>query len=166
MIFVTVGSQLPFDRLITTVDEWSQQHPEFDILAQIGLSHYQPKAMRFKKTMTPNDYHEAIQSSDLIIAHAGMGTIISALELGKPLLLMPRLAEQGEHRNDHQIATIKQMTKKFPHIVAAYNKSELLQKLENFRIEKLNNPSPKKESLTVSQNLIEAIKSFITTGLS
>ncbi len=163
MIFVTVGSQLPFDRLIMTVDDWSRLHPDYDTFAQIGLSRYQPKAMRFKTSMTPNDYQKAMQASDLIIAHAGMGTIISALELGKPLLLMPRLASQGEHRNDHQLATIKQMTQKFPHIVVAYNETELLQELECYRMKKHDNPSIIKESLTVSPKLLDAIKSFITT---
>jgi UDP-N-acetylglucosamine transferase subunit ALG13 len=34
-----------------------------------------------------------------------MGTIISALETGKPLVVLPRLAALGEHRNDHQVGT-------------------------------------------------------------
>jgi UDP-N-acetylglucosamine transferase subunit ALG13 len=46
-----------------------------------------------------------MRAADAIVAHAGMGTIISALEFGKPLLVMPRLASLGEHRNDHQLAT-------------------------------------------------------------
>lgn len=164
MIFVTVGSQLPFDRLVTTVDEWAMQHAA-DVFAQIGLSSYQPKAIRFKATMNPNEYREAIVAADLVIAHAGMGTIISALELGKPLLLMPRLAAQGEHRNDHQLATIKQITQKFPHIAIAYNESELQQKLVDYRMHHQYNLPEIKQSLTVSPKLLEAIKSFAATGL-
>ena len=41
-----------------------------------------------------------------IVAHAGMGTILTALETGKRLLVMPRRAALGEHRNDHQLATV------------------------------------------------------------
>jgi UDP-N-acetylglucosamine transferase subunit ALG13 len=34
-----------------------------------------------------------------------MGSILSALSLGKPLLILPRREDLGEHRNDHQRAT-------------------------------------------------------------
>jgi UDP-N-acetylglucosamine transferase subunit ALG13 len=40
-----------------------------------------------------------------------MGTILSATELGKPIILMPRLARFGEHRNDHQRDTAAEMAR-------------------------------------------------------
>ena len=40
----------------------------------------------------------------VVIAHDEMGSIITALEMGKPIVVMPRRAELGEHRNDHQVA--------------------------------------------------------------
>jgi hypothetical protein len=40
-----------------------------------------------------------------------MGTILSAAELGKPLILMPRRAKFGEHRNDHQQDTVREMAR-------------------------------------------------------
>jgi UDP-N-acetylglucosamine transferase subunit ALG13 len=36
-----------------------------------------------------------------------MGTIISAVEYGKRVIVMPRRASYGEHRNDHQLATVR-----------------------------------------------------------
>lgn len=38
MIFVTVGTQVQFDRLIRTVDEWAGARARSDIFAQIGPS--------------------------------------------------------------------------------------------------------------------------------
>jgi hypothetical protein len=38
-----------------------------------------------------------------------MGTIISALGQGKPILVMPRRARLGEQRNDHQFATVQRL---------------------------------------------------------
>ena len=55
--------------------------------------------------MSPKECTDRMVAADAIIAHAGMGTILTALEMGKPLLVMPRRAELGEHRNDHQLAT-------------------------------------------------------------
>jgi UDP-N-acetylglucosamine transferase subunit ALG13 len=40
-----------------------------------------------------------------------MGTILSAAELGKPVILMPRRAKFGEHRNDHQQDTAREMAR-------------------------------------------------------
>ena len=47
--------------------------------------------------MSPEEYQRRFAEADLIVGHAGMGTIIAALELGKPLLMLPRLAQpEGE----------------------------------------------------------------------
>ena len=48
-----------------------------------------------------------MQRAKVIVAHAGMGSIISALELGKPIVVMPRHGALRETRNDHQVATAK-----------------------------------------------------------
>lgn len=36
MIFVTVGHQTPFDRLIRLVDRWAEENMRHDLFAQIG----------------------------------------------------------------------------------------------------------------------------------
>jgi UDP-N-acetylglucosamine transferase subunit ALG13 len=107
MIFVTVGSQMPFDRLIAAVDEWAGRNPGCDVFAQIAASALQPRHMRYTNFMTPEDYTRALQDAQLIVGHAGMGTIITALEMGKQLLVMPRLGNLHETRNDHQVATAR-----------------------------------------------------------
>ena len=43
-----------------------------------------------------------------MISHAGMGSIISARDVQIPIIIFPRLAAMGEHRNDHQLDTVKQ----------------------------------------------------------
>ena len=52
MILVTVGTQGPFDRLVKTVDQWAQQHPEWPCFAQIGPSEYDPQGMPFAALVT------------------------------------------------------------------------------------------------------------------
>jgi UDP-N-acetylglucosamine transferase subunit ALG13 len=105
VIYVTVGTQLPFDRLIEAVDAWAGATGAQDVFAQIGPGTYRPRHVAYAPFVSPEESRERMQAADAIVAHAGMGTIISALELGKPLLVMPRQAALGEHRNDHQIAT-------------------------------------------------------------
>ena len=105
MIFVTVGSMFPFDRLIRVMDEWAAAIRRDDIFAQIGNGTYEPQAMRFVRRLSQAKFTETMAKADVIVAHAGMGTVITAGRLGQPLVLLPRISEWGEHTSDHQIAT-------------------------------------------------------------
>jgi len=159
MIFVTVGSQLPFDRLISALDQWSTDSNSESVFAQIGNSEYKPKNIEFCKTMSPDDYSAYFKKADIIVAHAGMGTIISALELGKPLVLLPRLARNGEHRNDHQLSTAKHFSS-YKNIVVASNSTELLSAVDKLLAQ--NSFSDEPELTEVSTDLIFAIKEFVS----
>ena len=44
----------------------------------------------------------AMREADLVVAHAGTGVALEALQAGKLPLLVPRRAEFGEHVDDHQ----------------------------------------------------------------
>ncbi|MBF0244238.1 MAG: hypothetical protein HQL31_03045 [Planctomycetes bacterium] len=128
MILVTVGAQLPFDRLIRAVDRWAGDHQVKDIFAQIGQSDYIPQNMPYAKFLDYDQFHEKISQCTLLISHAGMGSIITAMELGKPVLMMPRRADLGEHRNDHQLATSASM-KERGRLEVAMDEEELYQRL-------------------------------------
>ena len=105
MIFLTVGTQLPFDRLVRCVDEWAGAHPSVPIFGQIGPASYQPRHFAAVDFLPPSEVDYYFQTSDLIVAHAGMGTILSSLVLRKPLVILPRRQALGEHRSDHQMTT-------------------------------------------------------------
>lgn len=135
MIFVTVGHQMPFDRLIDAVDAWAQQRGRNDIFAQIGETEHRPKHIKYEKYLSPAEFDRNISSAGGIVAHAGTGTIIAALKLGKPLLVLPRHASREETRNDHQIATTKYFEQS-GYVLAAYSEDDLaarLDELESFQ---------------------------------
>lgn len=110
MIFLTIGTQLPFDRLVKAVDDVAPSVP-FPVFGQIGKSSYQPKNFKSKQSLTQSEFKDCFASADIIVAHAGIGTILAGLDFQKTLILMPREAALGEHRNDHQLATIAQLKK-------------------------------------------------------
>ena len=87
MIFATVGTQLPFDRLISTLDEWCEDHRETKAFAQIGSEGQPPKNMAFAKTLSRSHFAKSIADCTVIVSHAGMGTIFTALDAGKPIIL-------------------------------------------------------------------------------
>lgn len=157
MMFVTVGAQLPFDRLIQTVDAWAEANQFTDIFAQIGKSDYTPRWLQTAAFLSPAEFQDKFQSAELVIGHAGMGTIISAMEYKKPLLIMPRDASLGEHRNAHQMSTAR----RFPSgrgIYVVYNEKELIKQLDVL-VQDKNKKIP--VAGTVSPELISVIRNFI-----
>lgn len=156
MIFVTVGEQLPFDRLIKLIDQWNTSSRQ-DVFAQIGRSKLKPSHIAYQDFLSPEDFADKFQTAELIIAHAGMGTIITALEMGKPLLVMPRQASKGEHRNDHQFATAKRFTNRG--ISVALDDAELIHHLTCLEVTKVL--SKNNAYASRSSNLINTIRGFV-----
>ena len=109
MIFVTTGTQAPFDRLIKAVDEILPFLNGEEVIAQSCAAEYKPINMKTVEFLSPAAFFDCLIKADLIVSHAGMGTVISAMSASKPIIVMPRLASLREHRNDHQLATVKKL---------------------------------------------------------
>jgi UDP-N-acetylglucosamine transferase subunit ALG13 len=108
VIFLTIGTQLPFNRLVHALDDLAPRLP-LDIFAQIGQSDYAPANIKWSAFLAPAEFDVKFRAASVIISHAGIGTVLSAQKHRKPLIVVPRLARFGEHRNDHQIATARQL---------------------------------------------------------
>lgn len=157
MIFLTVGTQLPFERLVQSMDEWSAKHSDIEIFAQIGETQYQAKHMEVKKNLSPNEYQEKFNAASVVVSHVGMGTIISGLSIGKPMVLMPRQAALEEHRNDHQLATARKF-ENFNLIDIAHSPEELFTCLDvRISVKKIY----KSENLHVSPELRNCLTQFL-----
>jgi UDP-N-acetylglucosamine transferase subunit ALG13 len=124
VIFVTVGTQLPFDRLVGAVDAWAGAASRMPVFAQIGPSRLRPRHIEYAQFVSPVECARRMKEASAVVAHAGMGTILTALELGKPLLVLPRRAALGEHRNEHQLATAQRFSE-LGKIHVAFDESEL-----------------------------------------
>ncbi len=129
MIFVTVGTQLGFDRLVSAMDEWAAANPSTEVFIQIGAGAYRPLHCRFVEYTPQSQWEELFVAAERVVSHAGMGTILKSLDWGKPLIVMPRLAAQGEHRNDHQLATAKRFAS-FENVTVVSNAEELAAALD------------------------------------
>lgn len=111
MIFLTIGTQLPFDRLVQTFDEVVPHLGNEEIVGQTGYGTYRPKNFKALRIMTPSEFNATFQRARLVVGHAGIGTILTGQKFGKPLALMARRHAMGEHRNDHQMATAHQVSR-------------------------------------------------------
>ena len=74
--------------------------------------------------MPAETFNQHLQAADLIISHAGMGNIITALESHKPIIVVNRQHALGEHRNDHQRDGLTWMGK-LPGVYTAATQAEL-----------------------------------------
>jgi UDP-N-acetylglucosamine transferase subunit ALG13 len=157
-ILVTVGHQLPFDRLVRTVDAWAERTGRRDVFAQVGHTSYRPRNCQAVEMLTPADLQRRIQEATGIVAHAGIGTIAAALEAKRPLLVLPRLVRFNEVRSDHQIPTAKHFEGK-GYLLAAYDEEELMKKLDVLESFRPTKDIPDR----ASPELIERLRRFIFT---
>lgn len=161
MIFVTVGAQMPFDRLIEAVDTWAgSRSPDIKVVAQVGEgSRYRAKHLEARPFLTPTEFNRAIRECTLVVGHAGMGTIITALQYGKPIIVMPRLGRLHETRNDHQVATAEQFSRQGK-VIYARNPEELHERLDEHQ----RYGASETIGRYASNRLIETLRAFIATG--
>ena len=159
-VFVAVGTQLPFDRLVRTVDGWAGDLsglPRVDAFAQIGPGEYVPEHIQSAAFLPVREFDAHSHAADLLVTHAGTGCILTALELRKRIVVMPRRAALGEHRNDHQMATAERFCQ-VRGVTVAWDEDELRWHLE--RHERLETPAAELAP-HARPDLLRALSDFI-----
>lgn len=158
MILVTVGMQLGFDRLIAAMDALAPKMPG-EVIAQTGKGSYEPSHMTARAAIPPEEFEQLVRESRLIVSHAGIGSVLTAQRFAKPIVLLPRRADLGEHRNDHQLATARGLQGRSG-ILVAMDESELPRQIEKgLEVTDVTAmPSPSVDRLH------QAVARFIETG--
>lgn len=96
-IFITVGTT-PFDKLIQYCDE-KLNTDEHIVKAQISnLATYTPS--NFEYFAYTKKIKEHYEWADIVIAHAGSGTLFQLLELNKKAIFVPNNIHKDAHQND------------------------------------------------------------------
>ncbi|MBD7970810.1 PssE/Cps14G family polysaccharide biosynthesis glycosyltransferase [Paenibacillus gallinarum] len=156
MIFVTVGTQkFPFTRLFQMVEKLIQSHLITDeVIAQVGYTEYASDRMTIYKFLQETEMMENILASDIIITHAGVGTITNCLENNKKIIVVPRTMELGEHIDNHQME-ITDVFKKKNLIMTANNQKDIERIFKNLEMVNLKN------YVKTETSLISAIKDYV-----
>jgi UDP-N-acetylglucosamine transferase subunit ALG13 len=162
LIFLSVGTQEPFDRLVRAVDAWAAGSgvPVFGQLGALKPGSHRPANFEWREFLDADDYQARVEASGILVAHAGMGSIITALSGGKPLLVMPRRAALGEHRNEHQLATVEKFRGRAGIHVAA-DETEVAPLLDRLVAGAAEPGSAGALAAEASPELITALRAFI-----
>lgn len=100
MILVTLGTQKQqFTRILEYIEN---SNIDDEIIVQAGFTEFKSDKMKVFDFIDYDEMSKYIDKADLIITHAGTGSIVSALKKGKKVIACARLSKYLEHVDDHQ----------------------------------------------------------------
>lgn len=117
--FVSVGNATqPFTRLLEAVCQLAPQLPQ-PVFVQFGSAQlFACPHCTGVAFMEMGEFALRVDAAELLILHAGAGSVIHAVRAGKIPVVMPRRADKGEHVDDHQIEFALELEKTGKIIVA------------------------------------------------
>ncbi|MFB4165195.1 PssE/Cps14G family polysaccharide biosynthesis glycosyltransferase [Alteribacillus sp. JSM 102045] len=131
MIFVVLGThELPFTRLLDEIEQLvKEEEITEEVLVQSGHTKYESDRLKLVPFMSFEEMDQTFDEARIVIAHGGTGSIITGVKKGKPVIAVPRLAEHGEHNDDHQLEIVEQFDSA-GHIIGTEGPSELKEALK------------------------------------
>lgn len=140
LIFVTLGTQdKPFNRLLEALEyQIDLGNIKEEVIVQAGLTKYESTKMKIFNLVSHDEFEKYIKEARIVITHGGVGSIITALKHEKKVIAAPRLAQYGEHVNDHQLQILKCFEKK-GYILPLYDFNDfdkVLKNIEGFSSQK------------------------------
>jgi UDP-N-acetylglucosamine--N-acetylmuramyl-(pentapeptide) pyrophosphoryl-undecaprenol N-acetylglucosamine transferase len=130
LLFATVGAILPFERMVAWVAELKQDGliPE-EVIAQVGEGSLTRPGINTVESIPFDQLQEILVSANLVVCHGGTGSIITALRQACRIVAVPRLLENGEGYDDHQLEICRAFRDRGL-IRVAQSKEELIQQLD------------------------------------
>src|SRR3954451_17488485 len=109
----------------------------WDVVWQTGDTDAGGLPIDARREMPAAELTAAMEHADVVIAHAGVGSALAALELGKAPVLVPRREHLGEHVDDHQIQVARELDRRGLAVVLDADDLELhhLEQAAGLRIE-------------------------------
>lgn len=156
MILVILGTQdKPFTRLLEALDAQKKAGViQDELIVQAGCTKLDTDSMKIFDLLPIDEFDALINDADVIITHAGVGSILSALKKGKKVIACARLAQYGEHTNDHQLQIQEEFARQ-GYLISCEDFSkihEIINQLDEF------SPNP---YISTTENVVNTIRDFI-----
>lgn len=104
LILLSLGThQQPFPRALDLVETLAAQ--DIELVIQHGSTAPRPEMPNttWVEFMPYTEVVNIMAEADSVACHAGVGTIMTALQAGHTPVVIPRQARYGEHVDDHQL---------------------------------------------------------------
>lgn len=103
LAFVTVGTVMPFDRLVKGVESLRKQGllPE-RVIAQVGDGGYRPEGWEVHERLPFDEVRAILDKADIVFCHGGTGSLVTGCQAGCRVIAIPRDPERNEHYDNHQ----------------------------------------------------------------
>ena len=157
MILVMLGTQNnDFHRLLDEIEKNIENgNINEEVVVQAGFTKYKSDKMKIFSLTSKENLENLIKQANLIITHAGVGSIEMALEQNKKVIAVPRLKKFREHVNDHQKDIEKKLDEKGC-LIGIDDVSKL-----GIALKKVKKFIPKKYEKPKSDEIIYIIRTFI-----
>lgn len=111
-LFVTLGTIKPyrFDALVDTILE--SGFADANTVWQLGITDRDDLPGVVHQHMAADEFVSAAKAASVVVTHAGVGTVLQLLELGKSPVVVPREKARQEHVDDHQFEISELLTER------------------------------------------------------
>jgi UDP-N-acetylglucosamine transferase subunit ALG13 len=108
-VVVTLGThqRYTFPRLLNRLVELLP--PELEVLWQVGATVIDKMPADARRHVPIPEMRQAMREADVVIAHAGVGSALAAMQAGKRAVYVPRRRAHGEHVDDHQVEMAREL---------------------------------------------------------
>ena len=139
---VTLGTskKYGFRRLVEQLVEVLPADAE--VLWQTGATDLSGLSIKADPVVPATDLDQATREADLVVAHAGTGSALGALEAGKCPILVPRRRSFGENADDHQEHIARELDRRGLAVAPPDERvtAETLERAASVRIEEAQAP--------------------------
>jgi UDP-N-acetylglucosamine transferase subunit ALG13 len=94
-----------------------------ELVVQSGHTKIDGRKYNVKKFVAQDEFNKLVMGAKYVITHGGVGSIMTALCHGKPVIVVPRERQYGEHVNDHQLEIATQLVSE-KYVLMARSKAE------------------------------------------
>lgn len=156
MILVLLGTfKIEFARPLIAIEQAVKDKLlDDEIIVQSGHTNFKSEFLTIVPFINPIALDQFYDDAELIITHAGTGSILKGIKKNKKVIAVPRLFKLNEHIDDHQLDITSEFVKN-NYILPWYENESLesvLKKLESFH------PSPYKST---KENLVKSLIQYI-----
>lgn len=156
MILVLLGTfYIEFPRPIIAIEKLLKEGKlNEEVIVQNGYTQYQSDYLKLQPFLDHDTLDKLYSDARIIITHAGTGSIMKGVKMGKKMISVPRLHKYGEHIDDHQIEIHNEFVKMG--YIYPWNENDSLEEI----LKEINNFVPNKY-VSNKQEIINYLKTFI-----